>query len=204
MDVDTELPPNHHAGQPGFRGLPGLLIGLTMAIGRGQGARLVADLTGTGPGDRVVDVGCGPGTAVREAARRGAAATGIDPAGVMLGLARALTRPGRRIRWQRGVAEDLPLTDGSVTVLWAVATVHHWPDLDRALAEAHRVLAPGGRFLAAERRTHPGAEGLASHGWTDGQAATFARLVRAAGFADVAVATHPSRRGPLLVVTGTR
>jgi ubiquinone/menaquinone biosynthesis C-methylase UbiE len=204
MDVDHELPPNHHADHPGFSGISGLLGGLTMAVGRGSVARLVADLTGTGPGDHVVDVGCGPGTAVREAARRGATATGIDPAPVMRRLARVLTRPGRRIRWQPGVAENLPLADGSLTVLWSIATVHHWPDLDRGLAEAHRVLASDGQFLAAERRTFPGAEGLAGHGWTDGQATAFARLVQAAGFTDVAVATHPSSRGPLLVVTGIR
>ena len=61
------------------------------------------------------------------------------------------------------------------------------------------MLAPGGRFLAAERRTTPGATGLASHGWTDAQADAFAALCREAGFTDVSVATHAGRRALVTV-----
>ena len=66
-----------------FQGVSGLLCGATMLVGRGSLSRLVAGLAGVGPGDRVVDVGCGPGGAAREAARRGATVTGVDPAPVM-------------------------------------------------------------------------------------------------------------------------
>lgn len=83
---------NHHADHPGFAGVTGLLAGLTMIPGRGAIARLAADLACVSATDRVIDVGCGPGTAVREAARRGARAIGIDPARVMLRLAEALVR----------------------------------------------------------------------------------------------------------------
>src|SRR3712207_2751108 len=89
--------PNHHADHPGFAGVTGLLMGLTMVPGRGTLARLAADLVAVAPGDHVVDVGCGPGAIAREAARRGARVTGVDPAEVMLGLARRLTRKGAPI-----------------------------------------------------------------------------------------------------------
>ena len=66
--------------------MTGLLIGLIMSLAGGAAARLAADVAAVSDGDRVIDVGCGPGTAVREAARRGARVTGVDPAPVMLRL----------------------------------------------------------------------------------------------------------------------
>ncbi|HKI74383.1 MAG TPA: class I SAM-dependent methyltransferase [Pseudomonadales bacterium] len=174
-------PPNHHANFPGFSGWFGVVAGLSM-VKRNGIARRAADLTGITASDKVIDVGCGPGTAVREAARRGATATGIDPAPVMLRIARLTTLPSTRIRWRKGAAEALPLPDGSANVLWSISTVHHWPDLEGGLSECFRVLEPGGRFLAIERRRKPGSTGMASHGWTDEQAQGFADMCMAAGF----------------------
>jgi ubiquinone/menaquinone biosynthesis C-methylase UbiE len=192
---------NHHADYPSFAGITGFLAGLTMIVGRGHVARLAVDLTSVSRGDHVVDVGCGPGTAAREAARRGARVTGVDPALVMLQLARLLTPRRMSITWLPGAAEHLPVPDGSATVLWSIATVHHWSDVERGLAQARRVLAPHGRLLAIERRVRAGASGLASHGWTDEQAAAFAAQCRAAGFTDIRLATHhcPRRRSLLSV-----
>jgi ubiquinone/menaquinone biosynthesis C-methylase UbiE len=195
---------NHHADHSGFAGPTGLLIGLIMIVTGGAVARLAADLASVSDVDRVVDVGCGPGTAVREAARRGARVTGVDPAPVMLRLARMLTRDQPAITWAEGAAEDLPLPDGSETVVWALATVHHWTDVTAGLAEIQRVLAPGGRFLAIERRVCPGATGLASHGWTDHQAESFAAQCQAAGFADVRVEKHLPGRHAVCVVSAVR
>jgi trans-aconitate methyltransferase len=58
-----------------------------MTAGHGPRVRAVADAAELTAADRLVDVGCGPGTAVRLAARRAATATGIDPDPAMLGLA---------------------------------------------------------------------------------------------------------------------
>jgi ubiquinone/menaquinone biosynthesis C-methylase UbiE len=184
--------------------MTGLLAGLIMIVGRGAVTRLTADLASVSDADRVVDVGCGPGAAVREAARRGARVTGVDPAPVMLRLARTLTRDRPAITWAEGTAEDLRQPDGSATVLWSVATVHHWTDVTAGLAEVKRVLAPGGRFLAIERRVRPGATGLASHGWTDRQAESFANHCRAAGFDDVRVEKHRPGRHALSAVRAVR
>ena len=91
--VDRSMPPpNHHAHYPGFAGVGGLLAALTFTVGRAADADLAIRLTGTGPGDHVVDVGCGPGVAVRRAATSAASVVGIDPAPVMLRVARRLTR----------------------------------------------------------------------------------------------------------------
>ncbi|HEY2765091.1 MAG TPA: class I SAM-dependent methyltransferase [Pseudonocardiaceae bacterium] len=195
---------NHHAGQPGFAGVTGLLVGLVMSVRGRAVARLAADLAAVSSTDRVVDVGCGPGTAVRAAARRGAHATGVDPAPVMLRLARTLTRDRRDVVWAEGSAEDLRQPDGSATVLWSISTVHHWADVTAGLNEAQRVLVPEGRLLAIERRVRPDATGLASHGWTDQQAESFAAACTAAGFEDVSVEMKTPGRRAVLVVRAVR
>lgn len=202
---DVALPPNHHADHPGFAGVGGTLAALAFTIGRRGDADLAIRLAGVHPGDDVVDIGCGPGVAVRRAAARGASsAVGVDPAAVMLRTARALTRrPGpdaATVRYLEGAAEALPLPDSSATVAWSLATVHHWDDVDAGLAEVRRVLRPSGRFVAIERRTVAGASGLASHGWTDEQAQLFAERCRAAGFSGVEVGRHRHGRRQVLTV----
>ena len=188
MDAETDLPaPNHHAHYPGLSGVGGVVAALSMAFGRGEMAAAARDLVDLRPGDRLVDVGCGPGAAARAAAAFGAQVTGVDPLPVMLRTARLLD-PRRRAEWRRGVAEDLPLPSASADAAWTLASVHHWPDVPRGIAEVHRVLVGGGRFVAIERRIDDtGAAGLASHGWTRAQAASFAAMCEAAGFVDVEV-----------------
>jgi ubiquinone/menaquinone biosynthesis C-methylase UbiE len=190
MNTPSASAVNHHADHPGFTGASGLMIGLGMLIGGRFRARLAADLAHASDSDHVVDIGCGPGNAVRAAARRGARATGVDPAPVMLRLARTFTRDTARIAWSQGTAEDLPLPDGSATVVWTLATVHHWKDVTSGLAEVARVLASSGRFLAIERSVRAGATGLASHGWTDQQVQSFAAQCRQAGFDAVRIDKH--------------
>ncbi|MDZ4266144.1 MAG: class I SAM-dependent methyltransferase, partial [Mycobacterium sp.] len=114
------------------------------------------------------------------------------------------TRTGAGIEWAEGGAEALPLADGSATVIWALATVHHWRDVTKGLAEAHRVLAPGGRLLAVERQSPPDATGFASHGWTAQQAESFAALCRTAGLVQAQVRSDEVGRRKVWVVSATR
>ncbi|GAB5900363.1 MULTISPECIES: class I SAM-dependent methyltransferase [Mycolicibacterium] len=195
---------NHHADHPGFAGVGGVLCGLLfLVVGRAK-ARMAADIAEVSSADHVVDVGCGPGTAARVAARRGARVTGVDPASTMLRVARVVTPRKLAVTWREGAAEALPVADGSATVVWALATVHHWQDVGVAVGEARRVLEPGGRLLAVERQVAADATGLASHGWTEEQAESFAALCRHAGFDDVTVAGRGSGKRAVWVVTGTR
>lgn len=192
---------NHHAEHPGFAGTGGMAMALLFAAGGRRNARLAADLAGVGPGDRVVDIGCGPGTAVREAARRGARATGVDPASVMLSVGRALTwRRRSSIAWAEAPAEAIPAEDGSATVVWSLLCVHHWASVEQGLSEVRRVLAPGGRLVAVERATAPGATGVAGHGWTSAQADVFAAACEEAGLGDVEITSGEGRRGARMLV----
>jgi ubiquinone/menaquinone biosynthesis C-methylase UbiE len=195
---------NHHADHPGFAGIGGVVAALSMSVGRTPVARLAIERTMVRPGDHVVDIGCGPGSAAREAARRGAEVVGIDPSSVMLRTARLLTRPGRHVTWLDGTAEALPLPDASFAAAWSLSTVHHWTNIAAGIAECGRVLRPGGRFLAVERRVRPDATGLASHGWTTQQAELFADACRVAGLDDVVVETVRIGRQSWLLVAARK
>jgi ubiquinone/menaquinone biosynthesis C-methylase UbiE len=202
--VDEQLaPPNHHADYPGFAGIGGLVAALSMAFGRKGDARLVVRLSGMGSGDSVVDIGCGPGVAARYADRHGAMVTGVDPATIMLRVARLLTRRSAKVRYIRGAAEAIPLPDNSVSVGWSIATAHHWSDIDAGLREARRVLLSGGRLVVIERRAQRGVRGHVSHGWTDEQATAFEDRCRDLGFTEVRLErTTVGRRSTISAIAG--
>ncbi len=203
--TDTDhLPPNHHADYPGFAGVSGLLAALSMSRGRADDAELAVRLTGLGPDEHLVDVGCGPGRAARVAATHGASVVGVDPARIMLRVARLLTPRAVGITWRTGAAEQLPVDDGAADVVWSLSAVHHWADVEDGLREAWRALRPGGRFLAVEHAVAAGAGGLASHGWTDAQAESFAGACRRAGFGEVEVSHDPTVRRPAVAVLAVR
>jgi SAM-dependent methyltransferase len=192
-----------HGLHGGFSGVGGAVAALTMTVGRGSTARLMAGLALLESSDRVLDVGCGPGTAVRTAAKTAAYVTGVDPAPVMLRFARALTRRAN-ITYLEGTAEALPLLDGSVTVAWAIASAHHWSDTSAGLAELFRVLTPAGRLLIAERHTKPGARGLAAHGLTELNADGLVQAATEAGFSSARHEAHQAGARSLFVVRATK
>jgi ubiquinone/menaquinone biosynthesis C-methylase UbiE len=204
MNVSSAPAVNHHADHPGFAGWAGFLAAVTMLLTGPATARLASQVSSISDTDHVVDIGCGPGSAARAAAGHGARVTAVDPAAVMLRLASRLTRRKSRVSWLQGGAEDLPLADGCATVVWSLATVHHWKDVSAGLAEVRRVLAARGRFVVIERRVRPGATGLASHGWTDQQVQSFEAQCRAAGFVAVRVEKQAKGRRVRWVVHATQ
>jgi ubiquinone/menaquinone biosynthesis C-methylase UbiE len=98
------------------------------------------------PGTRVVEVGCGSGAVTRALASQPgvAGAVGVDPSPVFVAKARELGRELANLSFVEGDARALPLEDGSFDVLVFHTTLCHVPGPEVALAEAYRVLAPGG------------------------------------------------------------
>ena len=94
-------------------------------------------------GDRVLDVGTGPGLVAARAAERGADLVGIDFSEDMLTEARRL-HP--EIEFRAGSAEALPFEDGEFDAVVGNFVLHHTGQPDEVLKEAFRVLRPGGRM----------------------------------------------------------
>ena len=102
-------------------------------------------------GERVLDLGSGGGIDVLLSARRVGPtgfAHGVDMTDEMLDLARANAEKAgaTNVAFHRGTIEDLPLPDASVDVVISNCVVNLSLDKPAVLAEAFRVLAPGGRF----------------------------------------------------------
>jgi SAM-dependent methyltransferase len=100
------------------------------------------------PGDRLLDVGCGPGLLLSAAVERGVEAVGIDVAGAALALARH--RAGGALLL-RGSAESLPFPSASFDFVTCIGVLERLSDRRAALVEIGRVLVPGGRICCMVR-----------------------------------------------------
>ncbi len=100
---------------------------------------------GAGP-CRVLDVGCGAGFLSNDMALRGREVTGIDIAADALAVARAHDGSGR-VGYVEADALALPFDDGCFDAVCAMDLLEHVEDPERVIAEASRVLAPGGMFF---------------------------------------------------------
>jgi ubiquinone/menaquinone biosynthesis C-methylase UbiE len=108
--------------------------------------RLIGDTTLAGK--RVVEVSCGRGGGAAHVAAsfQPASYLGIDISERNLALAER-RYAAANLRFQQGNAESLPLEAGSVDVLLNVEASHLYDNPAAFIAEVHRVLVPGGRFL---------------------------------------------------------
>jgi ArsR family transcriptional regulator len=104
----------------------------------------------------VADIACGEGYLSVESAHWARRVVGVDRSPEVLKRARALAdrRGVKNISWKRGDMEKLPLGDATVDVALLSQALHHAANPGRAVAEAARVLRPGGRVLALDLREH--------------------------------------------------
>jgi ubiquinone/menaquinone biosynthesis C-methylase UbiE len=132
------------------------LFNKVISFGRDEAVRTkLIELAAPAPGEKVLDVGSGTGTlALAIAARVGAAEVhGIDASPEMIAFARKkAANVGSSIDFQVGLIEAIPFADATFDLVTNSLMLHHLPDdLKRSgLAEIHRVLEPGGRFVAMD------------------------------------------------------
>jgi len=101
------------------------------------------------PGETVLDLGSGGGIDVLLSAKRvgpTGKVYGLDMTDEMLALARENQQKAgiKNVEFLKGELEDIPLPDNSIDVIISNCVINLSPDKDRALAEAFRVLKPGG------------------------------------------------------------
>lgn len=106
------------------------------------------------PGDRVLDIGCGPGefaSTLGATMGSGGSVVGIDPSDPMVEHATA-RHSDHNVHFETGVAQELPYADESFDMVTSTFVMHHIPEARRvdALAEMYRVLRPGGSLLLAD------------------------------------------------------
>ena len=105
------------------------------------------------PGERIVDVGCGTGCSWPTSPRSSAPAgrvLGLDVSPDVLALARRRCADWPWVACEQGDATALPAADGEFDAAVSVQVLEYVAEVDRALAEIHRVLRPGGRVLVVD------------------------------------------------------
>ena len=123
-----------------------------------------ADLAGVRSGQRVLDVGCGPGALTAELARRAGAdkVSAVEPSG---SFATAVRERLPEVDVRQSAAEELPFPGASFAVTLAQLVVHFMADPVRGLREMRRVTVPGGT-VAACVWDHAGARGPLAAFWS--------------------------------------
>ncbi len=95
------------------------------------------------PGEYILDLGCGDGQLTQRIAATGALVLGVDASAHMVEAARE-----RGIEAEQANAESLPFHDGTFDAVFSNAALHWVRNQDEMLAQVHRVLRTGGRFVA--------------------------------------------------------
>jgi SAM-dependent methyltransferase len=159
--------------------------------------RIIVDLLDLTPDDRALEIGCGAGAAVELAAQRigGDRVAAVDPSPTFVDGVRKRV-PGADVRV--GSATEIPFDDGTFTVIWSIASMHHWPSREPGLAAQAAKLAPGGRLVIAERLLDkPG------HGITQAQSAEVMDYLKGLGLVDVESMTAPNGPKTIQVIRAT-
>jgi ubiquinone/menaquinone biosynthesis C-methylase UbiE len=162
-------------------------------------AEALLDAAGVASGMRVLDLCCGTGLVTAAAAARGARPVGLDFSSAMLAEAR---RAHPQLQFEQSDAEALPYADKNFAAVVSNFGMHHLPSPQKAVAEAFRVLSPGGRvafttwatpaeniawrllFNAIRDHGDPDAAKTPPSGGNLGTTDAVLRLLREAGFAD--------------------
>jgi arsenite methyltransferase len=168
--------------------------------------RLIHDALGAEPGERVLDVGCGPGFYVAELLEQvgpDGSVVGVDGAPPLLAVAAQRCQEHDNVAFHEGDATSLPVRDAEFDAALSVQVLEYVPDATAALAEIHRALRPGGRVVVWDvdwttvswHSSDPARMERVLRAW-DGHLShpslprTLAARLRAAGFAEVRVEGH--------------
>ncbi|MFO1183255.1 MAG: methyltransferase domain-containing protein [Bauldia sp.] len=183
----------------------GHLVGLVMArrpSNRQRGLWTV-DLLGIQPGDRILEVGCGPGVALGAAAARALSGetTGLDRSATMLQQAarrnRAAIAAGR-LKLVEGSVERVSEWPGRFDKIFSVNVVQFFAERQAALALLAKALRPGGTLVTTYMPRHRGADRDSALR----MAAEISGHLSAAGLRDIRTEELPLGPVPAIAVIG--
>jgi ubiquinone/menaquinone biosynthesis C-methylase UbiE len=180
-------------------------------LGADAGRMPLVEQAGCGPGDRVLEIGCGTGSLLVLVGRTqpGVELVGLDPDPAALAIAeRKGRKAGVALRLDQEFADDLPYPDASFDRVLSSYMFHHLPRAvkEGTLREVRRVLRPGGRFhmvdFAGPGSGHRGFLARRIHAdqhLVDNDEDRVLAYLRGAGFDDAAVvARRPGHLGSSL------
>lgn len=182
----SAAPPTTLRGQFGNpTGVLGWAVGRVMSVNNAKRSAWVRSLLDLAPGQRVLEIGFGPGNDVAAAlpivGERGRVA-GVDHSPLMVRQAQARCRgAGDRVDLRVASACALPFDDGAFDRVFSINSVQFWEDRLLGLCEVRRVLAAGGRALIAIQPRNAGATVADSDRW----ARSLEADLRAVGFESV-------------------
>jgi ArsR family transcriptional regulator len=155
------------------------------------------------------DLGCGTGPVALALAPFVARVVAVDGSAAMLQAARRRLQGLDNIDLRRGELEALPIDDTRLDAAVLMLVLHHVPEPSRALAEAVRVLKPGGRLLLVDMLPHDreSYRHQMGHVWLGFSEENTKHLLSQAGFEQTRIAPLPPdarAKGPALFVATAR
>jgi ArsR family transcriptional regulator len=156
------------------------------------------------------DLGCGTGHGTAVLAPFVARIVAVDASAAMLHAARKRLRDFDNIDLRRGELEALPIDDEGLDAATMMLVLHHVPEPERAVAEAVRVLKPGGRVVIVDMLPHDreNFRQQMGHVWLGFSGEHVNRMLSEAGFVGTRIVSLPpvaKAKGPgLFVATGSK
>jgi ArsR family transcriptional regulator len=153
----------------------------------------------------VGDLGCGGGQVSAALAPFVARVIAVDASAAMLQAAKRRLHDADNVELRRGELEALPIDDARLDAATMMLVLHHVPEPQRALAEAARVLKPGGRVLVVDMQPHDreSYRQQMGHVWLGFGDDQLRRMFGGAGFEEVRIVALPPdarAKGPALFV----
>jgi ubiquinone/menaquinone biosynthesis C-methylase UbiE/DNA-binding HxlR family transcriptional regulator len=137
----------------------------------------------------VADLGAGEGSSALLLSQRALRVIAVDSSAKMVEVGRELAaRHGvKNIDFRLGDMEDIPIADGEVDLVFFSQSLHHALHPERAIQEAHRILAPGGRIVVLDLLKHRFEEAREMYAdeWLGFSEAELESMLQNAGFANV-------------------
>lgn len=186
------------AGKPS--GWVGRLFGRIMAWHNAPDNAWTLSLWRIANGERVLEIGFGPGRAIESVVRTcpGAQVAGIDHSATMLAMASARNRAAiarGQVALTRGSVAQLPFSAACFDKVYSINCIYFWPDAVAGLREIHRVLKPGGRVAITVRDKRREA-------YRPFSADKLTEMLGRAGFTEVTIRRNGQPSHPLICALG--